>query len=390
MKHARPARCAGDTPLHHAARGDNPELVRLLLGAGALATPTPTTPTTTPTWILGSQRVLTRTPTHSTPPQHPPTHTHRHLTLHPDPHPDHHPDPGAIATVADASGRLPHDLATDKAVHAMLQPSHGHGVEAREHASMPPSAAMGGGRHAEGGTTGGMRTGGTTMGTMASLDESEESGDEADDKEMEPVRPAPRGGPPQRPRPVSNSLEDPEQWPEPEDENHAVHVAPPKDTAQPSLPAMLYGEPSSSVQMLSASQLVADLQRLLHSQEIEPKRLLTLPKGVGADEVQCDVMRSSVSPMVYRCFLRLGGLSSRRICIFEAQRRADSAVFGGAAAHCPGLLGLARPGSGLRYALGTRRRAAQGPMGGWDGRLRCGQSRRLCGVHHPGGALAQG
>lgn len=232
------------------------------------------------------------------------------------------------------------------------------------------------------------------MGTMASLDESEESGDEADDKEMEPVRPAPRGGPPQRPRPVSNSLEDPEQWPEPEDENHAVHVAPPKDTAQPSLPAMLYGEPSSSVQMLSASQLVADLQRLLHSQEIEPKRLLTLPKGVGADEVQCDVMRSSVSPMVYRCFLRLGGLSSRRICIFEAQRRADSAVFGGAAAHCPGLLGLARPGSGLRYALGTRRRAAQLAHGLMEGcnlmeggcnliegcaaAARPGRSRRFC------------
>ena len=230
---------------------------------------------------------------------------------------------------------------------------------------MPPSAAMGGGRHAEGGTTGGMRTGGTTMGTMASLDESEESGDEADDKEMEPVRPAPRGGPPQRPRPVSNSLEDPEQWPEPEDENHAVHVAPPKDTAQPSLPAMLYGEPSSSVQMLSASQLVADLQRLLHSQEIEPKRLLTLPKGVGADEVQCDVMRSRVSPLFYRCFLRLGGLSSRRICIFEAQRRADSAVFWWCRSSLPWP-----PGAGptrLRAALRTRDEA-QGRAGP-DGRL---------------------
>ena len=169
-----------------------------------------------------------------------------------------------------------------------------------------------------GGTMGG------PMRPMASLDESEESGDEADDKEMEPVRPAPR--PPRLPRPLSNSLEDPEQWPEPDDENHAVHVAPPKDTAQPSLPSMLYGEPSSSVQMLSASQLVADLQRLLHSHETDPKRLLTLPKGVGADEVQCDVMRSSISPMVYRCFLRLGGLSARRICIFEAPRHVESAT----------------------------------------------------------------
>ena len=31
---------------------------------------------------------------------------------------------------------------------------------------------------------------------------------------------------------------------------------------------------------------------------------------MGAEEVQCDVMRSSISPMIYRCFLRLGGLSS--------------------------------------------------------------------------------
>jgi len=259
VKRTRLARCAGDTPLHHAARGDNPELVRLLLGAGA------------------------------------------------------------IATVADASGRLPHDLATDEAVHAMLQPSREQGVEAlMEYAS----ATVGEGLHAEGGTMGG--TMGGPMRPMASLDESEESGDEADDKEMEPVRPAPR--PPRLPRPLSNSLEDPEQWPEPDDENHAVHVAPPKDTAQPSLPSMLYGEPSSSVQMLSASQLVADLQRLLHSHETDPKRLLTLPKGVGADEVQCDVMRSSISPMVYRCFLRLGGLSARRICIFEAPRHVESAT----------------------------------------------------------------
>ena len=108
------------------------------------------------------------------------------------------------------------------------------------------------------------------------------------------MRPAPRPARlAQLARPLSNSLEDPEQWPAPEDENDAVHVAPPKDTAQPSLPSQPYGEPSSSVQMLSAAQLVAELQRLLHSHETEPKRLLTLPKGVGAEEVQCDVMRSS-------------------------------------------------------------------------------------------------
>jgi len=197
---------------------------------------------------------------------------------------------GAIATVTDASGRMPHDLAADDAVHAMLLHSRSgveQGVGAREHGI--PSCS-------------------TIAGTMASLEESEESGDEANDTEMERVRPAPR--------PLFDSLEDPQQWPEP-DENHA---APPKDTAQPSVPSMLYGEPASSVEQLSASQLVADLQRLLHSQETEPKRLLTLPKGVGSDEVQCDVMRSSISPMVYRCFLRLGGVSSRRICIFEAVR----------------------------------------------------------------------
>ena len=87
------------------------------------------------------------------------------------------------------------------------------------------------------------------------------------------MRPAPRPARlAQLARPLSNSLEDPEQWRAPEDENDAVHVAPPKDTAQPSLPSQPYGEPSSSVQMLSAAQLVAELQRLLHSHETEPKR----------------------------------------------------------------------------------------------------------------------
>ena len=46
--------------------------------------------------------------------------------------------------------------------------------------------------------------------------------------------------------------------------------------------------------------------------------MLTPPQGVGTDAVQCDVVRSSISPMVYRCYLRLGGRSARRICIFEA------------------------------------------------------------------------
>ena len=122
--------------------------------------------------------------------------------------------------------------------------------------------------------------------TMASLEESEESGDEADDKETEPVRPAPR------PRPRSNSVEEPELWPDPEDPEQwadpealaLVHTTPPKDkdkdkdTEPPSLPAALCGEPGASYEQLSGLQLVAELQRLLHSDETQPKRLLTLPK----------------------------------------------------------------------------------------------------------------
>ena len=121
---------------------------------------------------------------------------------------------------------------------------------------------------------------------MASLEESEESGDEADDKETEPVRPAPR------PRPRSNSVEEPELWPDPEDPEQwadpealaLVHTTPPKDkdkdkdTEPPSLPAALCGEPGASYEQLSGLQLVAELQRLLHSDETQPKRLLTLPK----------------------------------------------------------------------------------------------------------------
>ena len=50
---------------------------------------------------------------------------------------------------------------------------------------------------------------------------------------------------------------------------------------------------------------------------------------------------------------------------------------GGAAARDPGLLRL-------RYALGTSRRAAQGPMGGCDAAVRPGRSRRICDVGHSG------
>ena len=47
-----------------------------------------------------------------------------------------------------------------------------------------------------------------------------------------------------------------------------VHVAPPKDNAEPSLPRSPTAS-SSSVQMLSAAKLVAELQRLLHSHETD-------------------------------------------------------------------------------------------------------------------------
>ena len=62
VKHAPPTpppRGAGDTPLHHAARSDNPELVRLLLSAGADSPPPPPSPLPHPptlAWILGAQR----------------------------------------------------------------------------------------------------------------------------------------------------------------------------------------------------------------------------------------------------------------------------------------------------------------------------------------------
>ena len=50
--------------------------------------------------------------------------------------------------------------------------------------------------------------------------------------------------------------------------------------------------------------------------------------------------------------------------------------------HRPGLLGLAFQAFWLRYALGTSRPAAQGPV--CSAAVRPGPSRRFCGLQHPG------
>eukprot|EP00908_Phaeocystis_cordata_P011801 Transcript_22756.p1 GENE.Transcript_22756~~Transcript_22756.p1 ORF type:complete len:455 (+),score=191.70 Transcript_22756:403-1767(+) len=208
----------GDTPLHHAARGGDPELVRLLLDAGALT------------------------------------------------------------AVCDASGNQPRDLAADAELAALLAPPPARSVDAGlEQLQAERSSHL---QHSD---------------SRASLGQN--SDDEGDDRETEAVVPAAASAAAR-------------------EGGAAVY----RDTAAPSYPSLPHGEPATSAEQLSARQLVAELQQLLKSDETEPKRLLTLPKGIGTEEVQCDVMRTSVSPMVYRCFLRLGGVQARRICILEATR----------------------------------------------------------------------
>ena len=193
----------GMTALHHAACYGQPELVRLLLGAGALA------------------------------------------------------------TLADERGRLPLELATDVGVREMLAPSR---------------SSLGGGD-----------------------DDDDDDDDDDQSARIEPARPSGAGAGAGAGAGGADGV-----------------AATPKDTSV-SYPTLPGGEPSTSPEQLDLLNLVAELQLLLNSHETEPKRLLTLPKGIGG-EVQCDVLRTSISPMSYRCYLRLGGSAARRICIFEAVR----------------------------------------------------------------------
>ena len=90
------------------------------------------------------------------------------------------------------------------------------------------------------------------------------------------------------------------------------------DGGPPPTPAHALGDAAVLPTKMLRPTLLAQLQALLHTRETDMKRLLVLPHGLP-HEVQLDVLRVGKSNN-YRCYLRLGSRSDRRICIFEASR----------------------------------------------------------------------
>ena len=91
-------------------------------------------------------------------------------------------------------------------------------------------------------------------------------------------------------------------------------VRPPRATAR----ARAADPSESNGDALDTDELLRELQRMLNSREADVKALLMRPHGLSR-EVQCDIERVGSSSN-YRCYIRLGGQSARRVCIFEASR----------------------------------------------------------------------
>ena len=87
----------------------------------------------------------------------------------------------------------------------------------------------------------------------------------------------------------------------------------------PPTPRHPLGDATALPTSITRSTLLDELQTLLNSRETDMKQLLVRPSGLK-HEVQCDVVRTHSRCNSYRCYLRLGGTSDRRLCIFEATR----------------------------------------------------------------------